>query len=127
MFLLVSLAGIIDSRADHHLFAPAIHLIICLDPHFRALCGAAWANNAALASPWSSSYSGISSPIVIGLTATSINGDRRIGIDVTSALTQGGGIGRYTRELVHALAALANAITSTIYFQPRVTDSLSCS
>ncbi len=27
----------------------------------------------------------------------------RIGIDVTSALTQGGGIGRYTRELVHAL------------------------
>ncbi|MEM7800774.1 MAG: glycosyltransferase family 1 protein [Chloroflexota bacterium] len=28
----------------------------------------------------------------------------RIGIDVTSALTQGGGIGRYTRELVHALA-----------------------
>ncbi len=28
----------------------------------------------------------------------------RIGIDVTSALTQGGGIGRYTRELVRALA-----------------------
>ncbi len=28
-----------------------------------------------------------------------------IGIDVTSALTQGGGIGRYTRELVRALAA----------------------
>lgn len=28
---------------------------------------------------------------------------RRIGIDVTSALTQGGGIGRYTRELVRAL------------------------
>ena len=28
----------------------------------------------------------------------------RIGIDVTSALTQGGGIGRYTRELVQALA-----------------------
>ena len=26
-----------------------------------------------------------------------------IGIDVTAALTQGGGIGRYTRELVHAL------------------------
>lgn len=30
----------------------------------------------------------------------------RIGIDVTSALTQGGGIGRYTRELVRAIAAL---------------------
>ncbi|MGB1252165.1 MAG: glycosyltransferase family 4 protein [Candidatus Promineifilaceae bacterium] len=28
----------------------------------------------------------------------------RIGIDVTSALTQGGGIGRYTRELVHAIS-----------------------
>ncbi len=28
----------------------------------------------------------------------------RIGIDVTSAITQGGGIGRYTRELIHALA-----------------------
>ena len=30
----------------------------------------------------------------------------RIGIDVTSALTQGGGIGRYTRELVRAVAKL---------------------
>lgn len=30
---------------------------------------------------------------------------RRIGVDVTSALTQGGGIGRYTRELFHAVAA----------------------
>jgi glycosyltransferase involved in cell wall biosynthesis len=29
----------------------------------------------------------------------------RIGIDVTSALTQGGGIGRYTRELIAALAS----------------------
>lgn len=29
----------------------------------------------------------------------------RIGIDVTAALTQGGGIGRYTRELVQALVA----------------------
>ena len=27
----------------------------------------------------------------------------RIGLDVTAAVTQGGGIGRYTRELVHAL------------------------
>ena len=31
---------------------------------------------------------------------------QRIGIDVTSALTQGGGIGRYTRELVRALVSL---------------------
>ena len=30
----------------------------------------------------------------------------QIGIDVTAALTQGGGIGRYTRELVRALVAL---------------------
>ena len=30
----------------------------------------------------------------------------QIGIDVTAALTQGGGIGRYTRELVQALAAV---------------------
>ena len=30
-----------------------------------------------------------------------------IGFDVTAALTQGGGIGRYTRELIHALAAEA--------------------
>lgn len=30
----------------------------------------------------------------------------RIGIDVTAAITQGGGIGRYTRELVQALVAL---------------------
>ena len=30
----------------------------------------------------------------------------RIGIDVTAAITQGGGIGRYTRELVRALIAL---------------------
>jgi glycosyltransferase involved in cell wall biosynthesis len=29
----------------------------------------------------------------------------RIGFDVTAALTQGGGIGRYTRELIHALLA----------------------
>ncbi len=30
----------------------------------------------------------------------------KIGIDVTAALTQGGGIGRYTRELIQALAAV---------------------
>ncbi|HFE65934.1 MAG TPA: glycosyltransferase family 1 protein [Chloroflexi bacterium] len=33
----------------------------------------------------------------------------RIGIDVTAAVTQGGGIGRYTRELIHALAAVDEA------------------
>lgn len=33
----------------------------------------------------------------------------RIGIDVTSALTQGGGIGRYTRELIQALATADSA------------------
>jgi glycosyltransferase involved in cell wall biosynthesis len=33
-----------------------------------------------------------------------MKGRPRIGIDVTSAVTQGGGIGRYTRELVNALA-----------------------
>jgi len=33
----------------------------------------------------------------------------RIGIDVTAALTQGGGIGRYTRELVAALVAADTA------------------
>jgi glycosyltransferase involved in cell wall biosynthesis len=32
-----------------------------------------------------------------------MKGRPRIGIDVTSAVTQGGGIGRYTRELVNAL------------------------
>ncbi len=31
---------------------------------------------------------------------------RTIGIDITSAIMQGGGIGRYTRELTHALLAL---------------------
>jgi glycosyltransferase involved in cell wall biosynthesis len=31
---------------------------------------------------------------------------RRIGIDVTAAITQGGGIGRYTRELIDALTAV---------------------
>lgn len=29
----------------------------------------------------------------------------RIGFDITAALTQGGGIGRYTREIIHALLA----------------------
>jgi len=30
----------------------------------------------------------------------------KIGVDVTAAVTQGGGIGRYTRELIHALTAV---------------------
>lgn len=36
----------------------------------------------------------------------------RIGIDVTAAVTQGGGIGRYTRELIYALTAVD---TTTAY------------
>ncbi len=39
----------------------------------------------------------------------------RVGIDVTSAITQGGGIGRYTRELVHALAALEQRPTLRLF------------
>ena len=35
------------------------------------------------------------------------SGGKTIGIDVTAALTQGGGIGRYTRELVRAVVAEA--------------------
>lgn len=46
---------------------------------------------------------------------------RRIGIDVTSALTQGGGIGRYTRELVQALVAL-NPTDEIHYFSARLSD-----
>lgn len=45
---------------------------------------------------------------------------RRIGIDVTSALAQGGGIGRYTRELVRALVA-ADADTAYQLFSARPT------
>lgn len=40
---------------------------------------------------------------------------RRIGFDVTSALTQGGGIGRYTRELIHALVAEAPGYDFTLF------------
>lgn len=39
----------------------------------------------------------------------------RIGIDVTSALTQGGGIGRYTRELIQALAATDSPHQYTLF------------
>lgn len=54
---------------------------------------------------------------------------RRIGIDVTSALTQGGGIGRYTRELVHALVSLDKSndyrlFSARIQDQPPVPNPL---
>jgi glycosyltransferase involved in cell wall biosynthesis len=54
---------------------------------------------------------------------------RRIGFDVTSALTQGGGIGRYTRELIHALVAEAPGYDFTLFSArppaaPPVPDSL---
>lgn len=39
----------------------------------------------------------------------------RIGIDVTSALTQGGGIGRYTREIVRALTELSRTHQLTLF------------
>ncbi len=39
----------------------------------------------------------------------------RIGFDVTSALNQGGGIGRYTRELVQALVAAAPQYDFTLF------------
>ena len=38
-----------------------------------------------------------------------------IGFDATAALTQGGGIGRYTRELIHALVAAAPNYTYTLF------------
>ncbi len=39
----------------------------------------------------------------------------RIGIDVTSALAQGGGIGRYTRELVDAVVQLGTEFNFTLF------------
>ena len=47
---------------------------------------------------------------------------RRIGIDVTSALTQGGGIGRYTRELIRALISI-NSADELHLFSARIPDS----
>ena len=38
-----------------------------------------------------------------------------IGFDATAALTQGGGIGRYTRELIHALVAEAPGYRYTLF------------
>jgi glycosyltransferase involved in cell wall biosynthesis len=45
----------------------------------------------------------------------------RIGLDVTAALTQGGGIGRYTRELVRALVRLGNGRYAFYLFAARQT------
>ncbi|WP_374685574.1 glycosyltransferase family 4 protein [Promineifilum sp.] len=52
-----------------------------------------------------------------------------IGFDVTAALTQGGGIGRYTRELIHALVSAAPQYRYTLFSArppaaPPVPDSL---
>ena len=41
-----------------------------------------------------------------------------IGIDATAALTQGGGIGRYTRELIRALVAEAPHNHYTLFSAP---------
>lgn len=43
----------------------------------------------------------------------------RIGIDVTSALTQGGGIGRYTRELVQAVVTADSESTYKLFSAKR--------
>src|SRR5262245_29900820 len=40
----------------------------------------------------------------------------RVGIDYTAAAWQGAGIGRYTRELVHALVAQSDAYRYTLFF-----------
>ena len=52
-----------------------------------------------------------------------------IGFDVTAALTQGGGIGRYTRELIHALIIEAPQLTYKLFSarpptRPPIPDSL---
>ena len=47
----------------------------------------------------------------------------RVGIDYTSAATQGAGIGRYTRELMRALLALpSNNYYSFFYASPKVIE-----
>lgn len=43
----------------------------------------------------------------------------RIGIDVTSAVTQGGGIGRYTRELIRALVKVDNQAHDFVLFSAK--------
>src|SRR5262245_10047623 len=40
----------------------------------------------------------------------------RVGIDYTAAAWQGAGIGRYTRELVHALVAQSDAYGYTLFY-----------
>ena len=40
----------------------------------------------------------------------------RIGIDYTSAATQGAGIGRYTRELLRALLALPSDNSYSLFY-----------
>src|SRR5450759_2520217 len=40
----------------------------------------------------------------------------RIGIDYTSAVTQGAGIGRYTRELIRALLAIPSDHHYTLFY-----------
>lgn len=52
-----------------------------------------------------------------------------IGFDVTAALTQGGGIGRYTRELIHALTTEAPQLTYKLFsarppIKPPIPNSL---
>ncbi len=43
----------------------------------------------------------------------------RIGFDATAAVSQGGGIGRYTRELLRALAAVDPATSYRVFFASR--------
>jgi glycosyltransferase involved in cell wall biosynthesis len=43
----------------------------------------------------------------------------KIGIDYTSAATQGAGIGRYTRELIHALLALPSDNSYSLFYASR--------
>lgn len=43
----------------------------------------------------------------------------KIGIDYTSAATQGAGIGRYTRELMHALLALPSDNSYSLFYASR--------
>jgi hypothetical protein len=43
----------------------------------------------------------------------------KIGIDYTSAVTQGAGIGRYTRELIHALLAVSSSNQYTLVYASR--------
>lgn len=50
-------------------------------------------------------------------------GSVRIGFDATAAVTQGGGIGRYTRELLHALVNEENGYVYRI-FAARATQTL---